>query len=74
MKNPVSQISNLVAAMKANLSWEIMTMGKLQGTRAGEPAVMSKIISTSLEWVYSRNTQTSKIIIFEAVALKERIL
>jgi hypothetical protein len=60
--------------MKANLSWEIMTMGKLQGTRVGEPVLMSKIISTYLEWIYSRNTQTSKIIILEAGALKGRIL
>ncbi len=60
--------------MKANLSWEIMTMEKLQGTRVAEPAVMLKIISTYREWVYSRNTQTSKIIKLKAVALKRRKL
>lgn len=74
MKNPVSQISNLVAVMKANLSWKIMTMGKPQGMRVAEPAVMSKIILTSREWVCSRNTQTSIMKIVEAVALKRRKL
>jgi hypothetical protein len=74
MKNPVSQISNLVAVMKANLRWEIMTMGKPKGTWVAEPPVMSKIILTSREWVCSRNTQTSNMKILEAVALKGRKL
>jgi hypothetical protein len=47
IENPLPQISNLEAVMKAYLSWKILAMGKTQEMELTEPTKKIKINLTS---------------------------